>query len=89
MVVFFVCGTVLGSVQSCKYGGAEAVSEVPLISVETARQNTLSGESLLVCAYEDDANCDKIRLDRGISLKEFESKLSDVSKEREIIFFCS
>jgi hypothetical protein len=86
MLLLFACGTVLGSLQSCK---DEAISNVPRISVEKARQKTLSGESLFVCAYDDDASCNEIRLDRGISLAEFESKISDVSKEREIIFFCS
>jgi hypothetical protein len=85
IVVLFAWGTVLGSLQSCK----EGLSDVPRISVEKARQKTISGESLLVCAYDDDESCSEIRLDRGISLKEFESKISDLSKEKEIIFFCA
>ena len=89
VVILFALGIVLNSLQSCKNEEVNAKSEVPRISLEQARQNTLSGESLFVCAYEDDAKCNKIRLDRGISLTEFESKLSDVSKEREIIFYCS
>jgi len=87
--VLMVCGTLLGLLQSCTHGRVEAKSEVSRISVEEARQKTLSGESLLVCAYEDDAKCNKIRLDRSISLSEFEATLSDITKEREIIFFCS
>ena len=89
ILVFFACGILLGSLQSCNDEEAEAKSKIPRISVEKARQNTLSGESLFVCAYKDDAKCNKIRLDRGISMTEFVSKLSNVSKEREIIFFCS
>lgn len=90
MVLFLFVGTImLGSLQSCQYGGSEAVEKVPRVSVEKARQNTLSGESLFVCAYEDFESCNKIRLDRGMLLKEFESMLSDVSKEKEIIFYCT
>jgi hypothetical protein len=89
MLVLFVCGTVLGSLQSCKVEKGNAVTDVPRISVEEARQKTLSGESLFVCAYEDDEQFNKLRLDKGISLKEFESKLPDISKEQEIIFYCA
>ena len=88
-VLLFVCGTLLGLLQAGKHGAVEAKSEVPRISVEEARQKTLSAESLLVCAYKDDVKCNKIRFDRGISLQEFESTLSDVSNEKEIIFYCS
>ncbi|MBW2560630.1 MAG: ArsR family transcriptional regulator [Deltaproteobacteria bacterium] len=69
--------------------GGSTSTPVPRISVEEARQKTLSGEALFVCAYEKDSLCKDIRLDRGISLSEFLTKLPNISKEKEIIFYCS
>lgn len=89
VIALFVCATGLDILQSCAAMGGNVPAEVPRISVQEARQNTLSGESLLVCAYEKDSQFNDIRLDRGISLKEFLSKLPDISKEKEIIFYCA
>ena len=40
------------------------------IDVEEARDKVTEGEALLVCAYEDDSKCDRIKLDLDDTLPE-------------------
>lgn len=89
VAALFICETGLDILRPCAAMGGTTLTTAPRISVQEARQNTLSGESLLVCAYKDDSQFNTMRLDRGISLNEFLSKLPDISKKREIIFYCS
>jgi hypothetical protein len=62
---------------------------IPRITVEEARQRVLTGESLFVCAYDDDVSFNQLRLDGAVSFKEFKSHLAELSKDREIIFYCA
>lgn len=57
------------------------------IPVEEARRKVISGEALLVCAYEDEEKFRKLHLQDAISLQEFKTRLPALSKEQEIIFY--
>lgn len=59
------------------------------ISAEEVWQKVTSGKALLVCAYEDEEKCKRLYLEGSISLTEFKSRLSSLSKEDEIIFYCA
>ncbi len=59
------------------------------IGTEEAYRKARSGEGLLVCAYDDEATFQKMRLDMAISLDEFKKRLPAISKEQEIIFYCA
>jgi hypothetical protein len=59
------------------------------IGPEEAYRHVKSGEAILVCAYEDEATFQKMRLDMAISLGEFQKLLPGIPKEREIIFYCA
>ena len=59
------------------------------IGVDEARRKTSAGDALLVCGYEDDAKCARIRLDGAITLPELEARSATTSKDREIIFYCA
>ena len=48
-----------------------------------------SGETLLVCAYADEAKCRRLRLEGAISLAEFKSRLPIQPKDQEIVFYCA
>jgi rhodanese-related sulfurtransferase len=48
-----------------------------------------SGQTLLVCAYDDDAKFRRQRLKGAISLAEFQSRLASLPKDREIVFYCA
>jgi hypothetical protein len=65
------------------------MAEPKRISPEEARRKIQSGEAILVCAYEDEEKCKKMMLESSISLKEMESKISSIPKEKEIIFYCA
>ncbi len=59
------------------------------IGPEEAYRKVKSGEALLVCAYDDEATFQKMRLDMAISLDEFKKRLPAIPKEQEIIFYCA
>ena len=59
------------------------------ISPEEARPKVTSGSALLVCAYEDEEKCRKVHLEGAIFLTELKSRVSDLPKEQEIIFYCA
>jgi hypothetical protein len=59
------------------------------ISPEEVRQKVTSGSALLVCAYDDEEKCKQLRLEGAIPLREFQSKLSALPKDQEIIFYCA
>ncbi len=63
------------------------MSEIKRVSPEEVREKIQKGNALLVCAYKDDWKCDKMRLDGSIVLSEFIAGVSEILKEREIIFF--
>jgi hypothetical protein len=65
------------------------MAEPKRISPGEARRKIQSGEAILVCAYEDEEKCKKMMLEDSMSLKEMESKLSSISREKEIIFYCA
>jgi len=62
---------------------------IPRITVEEARQKVVTGESLFVCAYDDDTRFNQLRLDGAVSLKEFQSHLAELPRYKEIIFYCA
>jgi hypothetical protein len=43
----------------------------------------------LVCGYDDEAKCDRIRLPDAISMKRLERDAASMPKDREIIFYCA
>ena len=65
------------------------MAEVARLRVQEARQKVTGGRALLVCAYEDEAKCNKIKLEGAISLKSLESRLPSLGPNQEIIFYCA
>ena len=59
------------------------------ISSYEARQKATSGRALLVCAYDDEDKFKNNHLEGAISFAEFKSKLSSLSEDQEIIFYCA
>lgn len=57
------------------------------ISPKEAYNRSKSG-ALLVCAYDDEDRCRKLRLEGAVSLNDFKTKLPSLSKDQEIIFYC-
>jgi hypothetical protein len=63
------------------------MADIGRIGVEEARRKVQRGQALLVCAYDDEDKCNKIKLEGSISLKALET--SPPSKEQELIFYCA
>jgi hypothetical protein len=59
------------------------------IDVIEARRKTSTGEALLVCAYEDRAKCDRIKLEGAISLTDFRGLANELPRDKEIVFYCA
>lgn len=60
-----------------------------MTDVEAARRAVESGDALLVCAYENEAKCERLKLAGAISLASFERQAASVPRDREIIFYCA
>jgi hypothetical protein len=56
---------------------------------EEACRKVKAGEAILVCACDDEATFQKMRLDMAISLGDFQKRLPELTKEQVIIFYCA
>ncbi len=65
------------------------MAELTIISANEAYEKSKTGQTLLVCAYAEDEKFRKFNLAGAISLKDLESQLSGMAKNREIIFYCA
>lgn len=63
-------------------------AEIERVFVEEARSRALAGSAILVCAYNDQ-RCEGKMLEGALTRREFEQKLSSLSKEQEIIIYCA
>ena len=57
------------------------------ISPAEARRAVEQDDALLVCAYDDESKCEKLRLNGSISFAELERRLDDVSQDRRLVFY--
>lgn len=58
------------------------------IKIEDARRKVQAGDASFVCAYDDEEKCKEMRLQGASTLGEFNSHLSGIPKDKEIIFYC-
>ncbi len=63
--------------------------DIARVSPEDVHARVLSGDALLVCAYESDFAFRIAELDGAISLEEFEARLPELPKNQEIYFYCA
>jgi hypothetical protein len=66
--------------------GGEGVERV---SVEQARRDVEAGQAVLVCAYDDESKCRRLRLEGALTLDELRQRAAALPKNREIIFYCA
>lgn len=59
------------------------------MSPQQVRERVMSGDALLVCAYEDPGKCKKYTIEGSISYSEFEDRLDGLDKSAEVIFYCT
>jgi rhodanese-related sulfurtransferase len=65
------------------------VAEPRRVTPQEIYPKVQSGETTLVCAYNDDAKFRRLRLEGAISLAEFNSLVPTLPKDREIVFYCA
>ena len=65
------------------------MNEVPRVTPEEIYPKLRSGEALLVCAYDDEAKFNRLRLKGAISLEAFKSLRPTLPQDREIVFYCA
>jgi rhodanese-related sulfurtransferase len=65
------------------------MGQAPLIDPQETRRKVESGEALLVCAYDDEEKCRQMHLEGAIHMPELEEKLSEIPKDKELIFYCA
>ena len=66
-----------------------AQTPVPRISVKEAYEKVRAGDALLVCSYVSEERCKTMLLKGALTRQQFESQLSPLSKDQEIIFYCA
>ena len=57
------------------------------LSPNEVRNKVISGEALLVCAYDNEKKFRKFRLEGAISFAEFKTKASNLPDDQEIFFY--
>jgi len=65
------------------------MSDVVRIPVNEARSRVLSGDALLVCAYDSDEKYSANRLEGSISYSASMEMLPSLPKQQEIIVYCA
>lgn len=63
--------------------------EPPRVTPAEIYPRVQSGETLLVCAYDNDAKFRQFHLKGAISLAEFQALRPTLPKDREIVFYCA
>jgi hypothetical protein len=63
------------------------MTEPVRITPEEVYKKVKLGQTILVCAYEDEARFKQLQLEGAISFNEFKSKLPSLSKDQEIVFY--
>lgn len=67
--------------------GRVMMKEPERISARETHEKVRSGKALLVCAYEDEVRCSRMKLEGAIFLKELEDRGPFLPKDREIVFY--
>ena len=65
------------------------MNSVPRVTPQEVHPRVLTGEALLVCAYEDDARFRAQHLAGAISYNAFIANLAGISRSRELVFYCA
>lgn len=65
------------------------MAKVSRITPEETYQKLRVGNALLVCAYDSEEQFRSLQLKGAISLPVFRAKLTSLSKDQEIVFYCA
>ena len=68
---------------------AVRAGEIERVSVEAARREVEAGRALLVCAYDDEEKCRKLRLENAVALHDLQRRVESVPHNQTLIFYCA
>lgn len=62
-------------------------ADVSRLAASVVKKGVDSGETLLVCAYKDDAQFDRYHLEGAIPFSEFSTRLDGLAKDTRLVFY--
>lgn len=65
------------------------MAKVNRVSAREIREEVITGEALLVCAYDDGEKFKKNHLEGAIPLSEFKARVPDLESDTKIVFYCA
>ncbi len=65
------------------------MSSATRISATETRDLVNSGKALLICAYNSDEKFHGNQLEGSISLSAFKTRLPELNKDTELVFYCA
>jgi hypothetical protein len=66
------------------------MADAPRITVQEVLEAKKRNPDLpIVCAYDDEEKCGRMRIDDALTLAELEARLHDVPKSTPIVFYCA
>ncbi len=63
--------------------------EIVRIAPQQVRDAVAAGRAILVCAYDSDEKFRAMRLEGAIPLRELQSRLPSLPRDREIVCYCA
>ena len=65
------------------------MTDIARIDVAEARRKVEAEQAVLVCAYDDEAKCGRMKLAGSITLPGLRARLPSLPKSQELIFYCA
>jgi hypothetical protein len=65
------------------------MTHVPRVSPEEIYAKVQAGETLLVCAYDDEDKFRQLHLAGALSLSHFRKRWPALSPEQDVVFYCA
>ena len=67
------------------------MADVPRIEPKAVRraQRDPDRQIYLVCAYDDHAKCEDLRLESAMTLHELEQQEDQIPRDAELVFYCT
>jgi hypothetical protein len=69
--------------------GQHGDASVERIGAGEARRRVAEGRAVLVCAYEDEEKCRRLKLQGAHTLRELEAGMATLPRSQEIVFYCA
>ena len=69
--------------------GQHGDASVERVGAGEARRRVAEGRAVLVCAYEDEEKCRRLKLEGAHTLRELEAGMATLPRSQEIVFYCA